>query len=79
MIRFQNEERKLLAGVHDLLDAGPPKGDLYMQVAWSQKRMRGQQSYTIPDHNTNRQSFEREVKNSHRILVPNQEVIISEI
>jgi DNA excision repair protein ERCC-2 len=81
MIRFQNEQRKLYIGVHDLLDAGPPKGDLYMQVAWSQKkRMKeGQRIHTQYQNAAIQEdiSFQREVKISHRILVRNWEVVIS--
>ena len=41
MLRFYPEKKVLEIGVHDLIDAGPPKGDLRLQVAWrAQTRMR---------------------------------------
>ena len=35
VLRFHDDERRLELGVHDLLSAGPQRGDLRMQVAWA--------------------------------------------
>ena len=81
MIRFHNEKKRLDIGVHDLIDAGPPKGDLYMQVAWSSKKRlkEGQRIHTEYQNTALEEdaSFQREVKITHRILVRNWEVVIS--
>jgi len=35
VIRFVDEKRQLKLSVHDVIDSGPPNGDLYLTVAWS--------------------------------------------
>ena len=81
MIRFHDEKKRLDIGVHDLIDAGPPKGDLYLQVAWSsKKRMKeGQRIHTQYQTTALEEdsSFRREVKITHRMLLRNWEVVIS--
>ncbi len=47
MIRFDDARRTLELSVHDLVEAGPARGDLHVQVAWSARaRMRaGQEAH----------------------------------
>ncbi len=81
MLRFDDAARTLELGVHDLIDAGPPRGDLRLQVAWSAKaRMRaGQQAHSR--WQTAREAedggFQREVTLRHRLVVRGWEVTIS--
>ena len=35
MLRFKDAERELRLSVHDVIDAGPPRGSLELKVAWS--------------------------------------------
>ena len=37
MLRFDDDARTLELSVHDVLDAGPPRGSLRMSVAWSSR------------------------------------------
>ena len=66
MLRFDDDNRLLKLSVHDLLDAGPAKGHLKMQVAWSSRtRMRiGQQIHTSwqDARSSVDDSFRREVR-----------------
>lgn len=81
VLRFDDENRLLKLSVHDLLDAGPAKGHLKMQVAWSSRtRMRiGQQVHTSwqEARSTADESFRREVRLSHRLVVRGWEVEIN--
>lgn len=80
MLRFDDENKLLKLGVHDLLDAGPASGHLRMQVAWSSRtRMRiGQEIHTAWQdfRATEDSSFRREVRLSHSVIVRGWEVQI---
>ncbi len=81
MLRFNDTDRCLDLGVHDLIEAGPPSGNLVMQVAWTARaRMRaGQRVHT--DWQAERAEedahFEREVSIRHKLVVRDWEVTIS--
>lgn len=81
MLRFDDAERTLDLGVHDLLEAGPPRGDLRLQVAWSARaRMRaGQVVHTRwqAARGAEDEGFQREVMLRHRLVVRGWEVTIS--
>lgn len=81
MLRFDDQNRLLKIGVHDLIDAGPSSGHLRMQVNWSGRtRMqmgtdihnRWQDARTAEDA-----SFRREVRIQHSLVVRDWEVRIS--
>ena len=81
MIRFDDQERTLELGVHDLIEAGPPSGSLTLQVAWSARaRMRAGQevhtAYQAAQAEVDRW-FEAEVTIRHRVVVAGWEVVIS--
>ncbi|MEL6343942.1 MAG: helicase C-terminal domain-containing protein [Myxococcota bacterium] len=81
MLRFDNAQKILSLGVHDLIDAGPSRGHLRMQVAWSSRtRMRiGQQIHSRwqADRAAQDASFRREVRVSYRVVVRDWEVHIT--
>ena len=81
MLRFDDQERTLELGVHDLIEAGPPRGDLRLQVAWSARaRMRaGQVVHTRWQAARGEEDagFQREVMLRHRLVVRGWEVTIS--
>ena len=81
MLRFNDAERTLELGVHDLLEAGPPRGDLRLQVAWSARaRMRAGQvvhSRWQAARGAEDEHFQREVMLRHRLVVRGWEVTIS--
>ena len=81
MLRFKDVERELRLSVHDVIDAGPPRGSLELKVAWSSTtRMRmGQKVHTQYQTQTEKldQSFRKEVPIHHSMLVKGWEVEIS--
>ena len=78
MIRFDDQNRSLELGVHDLLEAGPPTGDLELQLAWSSRaRMRaGTLAHTTwqAERADEDDQFEREVVLRHRLLIDGWDV-----
>jgi DNA excision repair protein ERCC-2 len=78
VIRFDDQNRTLELGVHDLLEAGPPTGDLELQLAWSSRaRMRaGTLAHTSwqAERADEDVHFEREVVLRHRLLVDGWDV-----
>lgn len=81
MLRFKDAERELRLSVHDVIDAGPPRGSLELKVAWSSTtRMRvGQQIHIQYQKQTEQtdESFRREVPIQHAMLVKGWEVEIA--
>lgn len=81
MLRFDDAQRTLELGVHDLIEAGPPSGSLTLQVAWSARaRMRaGQEAHTAYQSAQAEVDrwFEAEVTIRHRVVVAGWEVLIS--
>ncbi len=80
MLRFNDDERTLELGVHDLVDAGPATGHLRLQIAWSARtRMRaGQEAHTTwqAQRASEDAGFQREVSVHHRVVVRDWEVTI---
>ena len=80
MLRIDDEEKLLEIGVHDLIDAGPQRGDLRLQVAWSARtRMKaGQQVHTAwqAERAAEDAGFRREVTLKRRIVVRGWECCI---
>lgn len=80
MLRFDNDKRILKLGVHDLLDAGPASGHLRLQVSGASRvRMRiGQEIHTSWQtlRGEEDETFRREVRISHSLLVRDWEVVI---
>lgn len=81
MLRFRDAERQLELGVHDLVDAGPPMGNLQLAVAWS-ARLRMKAGVEVHgryqrDRALEDESFQREVTVRHRLVVRGWEVTIS--
>jgi len=81
VIRFVDEKRQLKLSVHDVIDSGPPNGDLYLTVAWSATtRMRigteihtqYQQQALVDDPN-----FQKEVTVRHVVSLDGWEVEIT--
>ena len=81
MIRYDDVERRIDLGVHDLIESGPPSGHLALQVAWSARaRMRaGQEAHTawqsaqaVAD-----EAYRAEVVIRHRVMIHGWEVLIS--
>ena len=73
MLRFRDAERQLELGVHDLIDAGPPMGNLQLAVAWS-ARLRMKAGVEVHgryqrDRALEDESFQREVTVRHRLVV----------
>ena len=68
-------------GVHDLIDAGPPTGDLRMQVAWQTKTRMRQGQIVHTSYQKQREevdaSFKREVVIRHLMLIRGWEVVIT--
>jgi DNA excision repair protein ERCC-2 len=81
VLRFDDAARTLGLGVHDLIDAGPARGDLRLQVAWSARaRMRaGQVVHTRwqDAKAADDAEFQREVTLRHLLMVRDWEVTIS--
>ncbi len=80
MLRFNDAERTLTLSVHDVLDAGPPSGDLRLGGVWSSvARMRAgtaahaqwQQGRMAMDP-----AYDKEVRIAHRVVVRGWEVMI---
>ena len=81
MIRFMDAERRVKLSVHDVIDAGPPNGDLYLTVAWTaQTRMRiGTEihnQYQTQALETN-PNFQKEVTIRHVVSIDDWEVEIT--
>jgi len=81
VLRFDDDARTLELSVHDVLDAGPPRGSLRMNVAWSSRaRMHAgtrvhtqwQQARTAEDP-----EYAREVRIRHRLVVRGWEVSLT--
>lgn len=81
MLRFDDQHRTLELGVHDLLEAGQPRGDLSLPVAWSSSararagaaahtRWQSARAAEDPGYNS-------EVTIRHRLLVRGWDVLIS--
>jgi hypothetical protein len=70
-LRWDDGARTLELGVHDLIDAGPARGDLRMELAWSQRvRLRaGQEAHTAwqGERASEDAAFRREVSIRHRV------------
>ena len=81
MIRFKDTQKLLQLSVHDVIDSGPPSGDLQLQVAWTvQTRMKiGQQLHTEYQERelSQNEHFEKEVSIQHLMVVDGWEVEIS--
>ena len=81
MLRFNDKEKTLELGVHDLIESGPRRGDLRLQIAWSARaRMRaGQEVHTkYQGHRAGEdEHFRREVTLRHTLMVRGWEVRIS--
>jgi DNA excision repair protein ERCC-2 len=81
LLRFSVAERRLELGVHDLIEAGPRRGDLRLQVAWSARtRMRaGQRVHS--EYQTRRaaedNAFRKEVVIRHALVIRGWDVLIS--
>jgi DNA excision repair protein ERCC-2 len=80
VLRFDDSERTLQLSIHDVLDAGPPSGDLHLGGGWSGvMRMRA----GVEVHATYQQSqmqadpaYAKEVRIAHRLVVRDWEVTI---
>lgn len=81
MLRFDDAEKVLELGVHDLIEAGPPRGDLRLQIAWSARaRMKaGTEVHGVYQAARAAEDalFRREVTLRHRLIVRGWEVVIS--
>jgi DNA excision repair protein ERCC-2 len=81
VLRFDEEARTLELSVHDVLDAGPPRGSLRMSVAWSTRtRMAAgvrvhtdwQQARAVEDA-----AYAKEVRIQHALVVRGWEVTLT--
>lgn len=81
MIRSNDAEKTIQLGVHDLIEVGPPEGDLQLQVAWSARaRMRaGQQAHGEwqARRASEDEAYHAEVTVRHTVVVRGWEVTIS--
>ncbi len=81
MIRFVDEKRQVKLSVHDVIDAGPPKGDLFLTVAWNATtRMRiGTEIHTQYQTNAiaENPNFQKEVTIRHVVTIAGWEVEIT--
>ena len=80
LFRFDPKAKRVELGVHDLIDAGPPTGDLRLQVAWSSKT-RLQQGQAVHSQYQEEQqqsdhSFQKEVSIRHVVLIRGWELVI---
>lgn len=81
MLRFDEEARTLELSVHDVLDAGPPRGSLRMSVAWS---TRARMAAGVRVHNDWQQAravedaaYSKEVRIRHALVVRGWEVTLT--
>lgn len=81
MLRFDDKNKRIKLSVHDVIDSGPPSGDLQLQVAWTaQTRMRmGQMVHEEYQQQaiTSNPNFQKEVAVQYLMMVQGWEVEIS--
>ena len=81
MIRFFDDKRQVKLSVHDVMAAGPPHGDLYLQVAWTaQTRMRiGTEIHVQYQETAEKENpqFQKEVAIKHVVVLQGWEVEIA--
>lgn len=81
MLRFNDAERILELSVHDVVDAGPPSGDLSMSVGWGgrSRMMAGAMAHRAYQSVRQEQDedFAAEVQVKHRLLVRGWDVLIT--
>ena len=81
MIRFIDDKRQLKLSVHDVIDAGPPNGDLYLTVAWTARtRMRlGTEIHTQYQEHAIQENpnFQKEVTIRHLVVIDGWECEIT--
>ena len=81
LIRFIDDKRQLKLSVHDVIDAGPPAGDLYLTVAWTANtRMRiGTEIHTRYQEHAIEENpnFQKEVTIRHLVVIDGWECEIT--
>jgi DNA excision repair protein ERCC-2 len=81
LLRFDDKQRKLCLSVHDVIDAGPPNGDLQLQVAWSSRsRMKkGQQIHSQyqQEQEASQPTFQSEIHIQHLMVVHGWDIEIT--